>query len=73
MKLYLLSQDVNNKYDTFDSVVVAAKSQEAAKKINPDGGSFGSWCKPEFVKVKFIGRAAKGTPAGIILASYNAG
>jgi len=35
MKLYLISQDVNNAYDTYDSAVVAAKSEEEAKAIHP--------------------------------------
>ena len=35
MKLYLISQDVNNGYGTYDSAVVAAKSPSDAKKIHP--------------------------------------
>jgi hypothetical protein len=35
MNLYLISQDVNNGYDTYDSAVVAAKSGNDARTINP--------------------------------------
>ncbi len=35
MKLYLISQDVNGGYDTFDSAVVCANSEEEAKRIHP--------------------------------------
>jgi hypothetical protein len=35
MKLYLMSQDINNDYDTYDSVVVAAESSEDARTIHP--------------------------------------
>lgn len=39
MKLYLLSQTVQRGYDTYDSCVVAAETEEKAKQIHPDGGS----------------------------------
>lgn len=35
MKLYLLEQDYNNDYDTYDSCVVAAVDEEDAKHIHP--------------------------------------
>jgi hypothetical protein len=35
MNIYLLSQEVNNGYDTFDSMVVIAHNEEEAKRINP--------------------------------------
>lgn len=37
MKLYLLKQDINNDYDTFDSCVVSAESPEDAITIHPWG------------------------------------
>lgn len=80
MNLYLLSQDINNDYDTFDSVVVAAKSEDEARNINPSCNGWGKqmlytgWCaRPDQVEVKLIGKAVKGTEAGVILASFNAG
>lgn len=37
MKLYLVSQEVNDDYDTYDSFVVCAESPEKATYINPGG------------------------------------
>jgi hypothetical protein len=36
LNLYLISQSVNNDYDTYDSAVVAAASEEEARLIYPD-------------------------------------
>lgn len=36
MKLYLVSQNINNDYDTYDSMVVSAISEEDARNIYPD-------------------------------------
>ena len=33
MNIYLISQEVNNEYDTFDSAIVAAENVEEAQKI----------------------------------------
>jgi hypothetical protein len=35
MNLYLLTQTVNNNYDTFDSAVVAAETEKEALRIHP--------------------------------------
>ena len=40
MKLWLISQSENSGYDTFDSAVVAAETEEEARHIYP---SFGGW------------------------------
>ena len=37
MKLYLITQDIVNDFDTYDSAVVAAKSPKDAKTIHPSG------------------------------------
>lgn len=34
-KIYLISQNVNNDYDTYDSAVVCAENEEEARVINP--------------------------------------
>ena len=77
MNLYLLTQDVNVWYDTFDSAIVAAKDEASARTITPSESSkFGGddWARsPEQVKVKLIGKAVKGTLEGVVLASFNAG
>lgn len=84
MNLYLISQDVNHKYDTYDSAVVRAESEEAARRIHPainvldkhwDGrkDKRGDWAKAEDVKVELIGKALDGAPAGVVCSSFNAG
>ncbi len=72
MNLYLLSQNVNDGYDTYDSCVVAAESADEARTITPSSFGYG-WCSPNEVVVKFIGNATEGVKAGIVLASFNAG
>ena len=37
MKLYLLSQETNDGYDTYDSCVVAAEDSTQAVRTSPDG------------------------------------
>ena len=39
MKLWLISQSVNNGYDTYDSAVVAAKTEEEARVTCPSSYS----------------------------------
>lgn len=79
MKLYLLSQEVNNGYDTYDSCVVAAKNAEAAVLIPPDEHYADlhdcrrSWATVEHIKCELIGTAVRGTEAGVICSSFNAG
>ena len=73
MKLYLISQDVNRDYDTYDSAVVAAKNKETARNIPVGGTRSDSWANPEDVKVVLIGTAIKGMAQGTVLASFNAG
>ncbi len=85
MKLWLISQNQKTGYDTYDSAVVSAKDMTSAALMNPANGGrnewdspddnyCGSWCDSfHLVKVKLIGNALKGTEAGIIVASFNAG
>ena len=82
MKLYLISQDQNDDYDTYNSAVVAAPDEQTAKNINPGGGSvfinwksknYG-WCRGvEHVHVEYIGEAAPDVELGVVLASFKAG
>ena len=37
MNIYLVEQDVNNGYDTYDSFVVVAENEEIAKHTSPSG------------------------------------
>ena len=75
MKLYLISQDINNDYDTYDSAVVAAKSIKDAQNISPSGDfKYSNWVKShekEKVKVKYLGETK--LKRGLILGSFNAG
>lgn len=88
MKLWLLSQGDHNGYDTFDSMVVAAETEQEARLIHPtetwvftkEIQGYDYWkndftwaSSPESVEVKLIGEAVEGTAKGIILASFNAG
>jgi hypothetical protein len=82
VKLWKISQDVNDNYDTYDSAVVAAESEDEAKHMHPstatDGGSgvpdaTWGWAPPDAVTVEYIGEAKDGTQKGVICASFNAG
>lgn len=78
MNLYLIEQDENNNYDTYDAAVVAAESEEEARSIHPLGSDYWSqyrstWCSsPDKVTVKFLCYGYEGE-SGIVLASFNAG
>jgi len=78
MKLYKISQNVNNDYDTYDSAVVVAESEEDARKIQP-GGDYECWNDiswvdhPSKVDVLYLGEAESTLEKGIVIASYNAG
>ena len=83
MNLYLLTQDAQDGYDTYDSVVVCAETEDEARMIHPseyrddwDGKQdsvLDSWCNAEDVKVAKIGMAAEHMVKGVVLASFNAG
>jgi hypothetical protein len=78
MKLWLLSQNMNTGWDTYDSAVVAAETAEAAKRFDPGGYLIEDdgccWAGTlEDIEVKFLGEAAPGVKAGVICASFNAG
>lgn len=84
LNLYYLSQNDQRGYDTYDSCIVAAESEEAARLIHPGVEDFdwkdtrfgmgGTWARyPNLVKVEFIGVAASSVKPGVVLASFNAG
>ena len=80
MKLYLISQEENNDYDTYDSAVVAADSEKDASLIHPDGSEtetesrgYYDWSTVDKIKAVYIGEATEGTERGVICASFNAG
>jgi len=84
MNLYLISQDENTGYDTYDSAVVCAPDEETARGMDPQTGEpvifdpdkrmMWDWCSsPDKVKVKLIGLAMWDLPQGVVCSSYNAG
>ena len=89
MKLWKLTQDVCTGWDTYDSAIVAAETEDDAKRIHPspyagnwdntlsgrwEYESVGNWAfSPDDVHAELIGEALPGTRAGVILASFNAG
>ena len=77
MKLWLISQKVYGGYDTYDSEVVAAETEAAARETPPrgpdDGEAVSSWAEPAFCKVEYLGEAKPGTEAGVICACFHAG
>jgi hypothetical protein len=75
MNLYLISQVVNQDYDTFDAAVVCAESEQDARLIHPEGpdGWESMWAPVDKVEVKFLGSADPSVEAGVVCASFNAG
>lgn len=84
LKIYLISQSQNRGFDTYDSAVVCAESEDQARNMNPMDGSvmledqwkhaFSSWCNsPKLVSVECIGVANDNQSVGVICASFNAG
>jgi hypothetical protein len=80
MNLYKISQTVNNDYDTYDSAVVAAETEDEARRIHPNSelrepewDPWHVWAPHDEIKVELIGTAAPGITKGVIVASFNAG
>ena len=75
MKLWLISQDENDDYGTYDSAVVAAETEDQAKAISPSEGwpyPLSGWTTVDNVQCEYVGEAKEGTTAGEICSSYNA-
>lgn len=81
MNLYLISQSQWTGYDTFDSAVVCAESEEQARDMHPRGGApvsvrgrDGDWASsPDQVRVRFLGVASPDLHRCVVCASFNAG
>lgn len=84
MNLYLISQNENRDYDTYDSAVVCAESEDIARKMSQGGENgepekfdrsyLSTWCStPDAVNVRLIGKAAPDVAVGVVCASFNAG
>ena len=80
MKIYKVSQDENDGYDTYNSFVCYAEDEDTARNTHPDGRENIEdrsyvWTKPEFVKVEYLGESNQifRKNREIICASFNAG
>lgn len=82
MNLYLIKRTDKINRDEYDSAVVAAETEEQARKIHPkknyDPNIEGEWYKNQWVDedsvvVELIGMAKPYTKPGVICASFNAG
>ena len=83
MNLYMISQNDNTGYDTYDSAVVCAEDENEAKKISPSpvSGQEHNFSRDNFswassidrVDVEFVGIAGPNQKKGLILSSFNAG
>jgi hypothetical protein len=86
MNIYLLEQNEATGYDTYDSMVVVAESEDDARQMSPEteymvetylriyGTPYSprTWCAPEYVKVTLLGSSLEDEPR-VIIASFNAG
>ncbi len=80
MNLYILSTNVNDRPRAFSRAVVAAETEEDARRTHPDGNNnvleqedyIGTWVSLHRVQVEYIGKARPGMQAGVILISYTA-
>lgn len=84
MNLYLISQTENRDYDTYDSAVVCAPDENAARYMCPTGDVLTKenwadkcrwhWClSPDVVSVELLGKANKNISVGVVCASFHAG
>lgn len=81
MNLYLLSQTALTGYDVFDSAVVTAENDDAARLMHPDerenwdgkAGNYPAWPDAECISVVYLGIAHPSLKSGVICASFNAG
>ena len=83
LKLYKISQDINNGYDTYDAAIVCASSEDEARHLHPRLGgliadsrahTLVTLSQINSVNVEYIGEASPNLDRPqVILASYNAG
>lgn len=80
MKLWKISRPGICGCDEYDSAVVAAENEQAARKTHPNKYGredppdiWNSWIPKEQVVVELIGTAKPGTKPGVICASFHDG
>ena len=72
--IYLLKQNVNNGYDTTDSIVVIARNLYDAVRLKPlNRNKYGDWVdRIDDIEVELIGTSNESKPR-IVIESFNAG
>ena len=77
MKLYKLTQNVNNGYETYPAIIVCAKNPEDAKRISPSSTDIDdyneyshNWADIKDIQCEYIGKAAAHIQRGVVLADY---
>lgn len=79
MKIYLLTQNQNTWYDTYDSCVICAENEDEAKNILPNWEPFGedqwsAWAyTKEWITCEEIWECNNNQKKWVICASFNAG
>ncbi|SCX40147.1 hypothetical protein [Nitrosospira sp. Nsp1] len=76
MNIYLISQYENTGFNTYNTAVVIAESEEAAQLTHPSGEEEWideSWADPEDIEVELLGEAVEGSRAGVLCASFHTG
>lgn len=79
--LYLVTRKATARsvgYDEYDSFVVAAATEQDARRTAPNGQPWDdytpySWVNPEETQAKLIGVADGSLSPGVVCASFNAG
>lgn len=76
--LWLIEQNSNQGYDTYDSAIVAARTKLEAMATHPGGDTFGrdygTWAdRPEQVTARCIGVTTTEACGTVVCASINAG
>ena len=82
MNLYYVEQKLERGYDSYDSMVIAAETEEEARTTHPRGAPLEterryyshSWPtleQKDHIHVSFLGTTE--APKGVICASFNAG
>ncbi len=69
MKLWIIERTDSVGYDEYDSIVVAADSEDDALRIEPKGG----WASVDHLTARCIGEAMPYVSRGVVHASFNAG
>jgi hypothetical protein len=75
MNIYLISTPGPHAYDTTAGFVICADDEKSARMIAAIADEYGSglWLKEDFSSCVALGKAAKGTEAGVLLRDYRAG